>query len=110
MPLPKKSTHQFITMKFFCACLFSILLSYATHSQIGAGDKTQHIIHEINAKEIPVSKRTIAITGAMIVDGNGGEPVFNGCVVVKNGRIAEVGINGKIKIPNDAEIIDARGM
>jgi imidazolonepropionase-like amidohydrolase len=46
----------------------------------------------------------------MIVDGNGGEPIHNGCVVVKDGKITEVGVNGKIKIPGNAEIIDAKGL
>src|SRR5215208_1663761 len=100
MPSCKKLKRQFVIVKFACLCFFSgvVFVTYPQQKNdksIGAG---KHVIREINAKEIPLSKKIIAITGAMIVDGNGGEPLSNGCVVVKEGKIAEVGINGKVKI------------
>jgi imidazolonepropionase-like amidohydrolase/photosystem II stability/assembly factor-like uncharacterized protein len=75
---------------------------------ISEADST--IIHEINYKEIPAGKKTIAITGATIIDGNGGEPIQNGCVIVENGKILEVGKNGDVTIPAGAEIVDGKGM
>src|SRR5688572_22450484 len=113
MRSPKKSKRQFVNGKFVYACFLinTVLISFDSHSQVAISSKTRkHLIREINAKDIPVAKGTIAITGSLIVDGNGGEPVPNGCVVVKEGKITEVGINGEIKIPGGAEIIDAKGM
>ena len=90
----KKSKSQFANREFVYTCLISVvLMSCGPHLKVGISSKTgKHLIREINAKEIPVTKKTIAITGAMIVDGNGGEPVSNGCVVVKEGKITEVEI------------------
>ena len=111
MPSHRKAKRQF-NSKFICTCFLSSAV-FITYSQVKSYKSTgngNRVIREINAKEIPVSKSTIAITGAMIVDGNGGEPIHNGCVVVKDGKITEVGVNGKIKIPGNAEIIDAKGL
>ena len=75
-----------------------------------AKDADKHVVREVNAAEIPRGNTTIAITGALIVDGHGGEPVSNGCVIVKDGIIDEVGVNGTVKIPEGAEIVDGKGM
>jgi imidazolonepropionase-like amidohydrolase len=48
----------------------------------------------------------LAIVGARIVDGSGNEP-FEGTVVVRDGRIAEVGRS--VRPPEGARIIDAHG-
>jgi imidazolonepropionase-like amidohydrolase len=48
----------------------------------------------------------LAIVGARIVDGSGNEP-FDGTVVVRDGRIAEVGRN--VRPPDGARIIEGRG-
>ncbi|WP_171037943.1 VPS10 domain-containing protein [Dyadobacter luticola] len=80
------------------------------HGPAKSEEKKQSLIHEINHKEIPAGKTAIAITGATIIDGNGGEPMQNGCVVVENGKITGVGKNGKIAIPAGAEIVDGKGM
>jgi imidazolonepropionase-like amidohydrolase len=48
----------------------------------------------------------IAIVHARIVDGNGGVP-FEGTVVVRNGRIADVG--PQVQPPAGARVIDGRG-
>ncbi|MEP7257646.1 MAG: amidohydrolase family protein [Flavitalea sp.] len=75
-----------------------------------ATDVGRHSIVEVNAAEIAKGNTTIAITGALIVDGRGGEPIANGCVIVKDGIIEEVGVNGTVKIPEGAEVVDAKGM
>ncbi len=63
-------------MSAVCSCITETLT--ATDSKI---------IHEINYREIPAGRKTIAITGATVIDGNRREPVQNGCVVVENGKI-----------------------
>jgi imidazolonepropionase-like amidohydrolase len=70
----------------------------------------QKMIKEVNAAEIAKGNSVIAVTGARIIDGNGGKPIENGTVVVINGKIAEVGPEEKIKVPQGASVIDGTGM
>ena len=70
----------------------------------------QNNVKEINAREIRKGNSVIAISGARIIDGNGGPPIEEGCVIVINGKIAEVGTKEKIKIPIDAAVVDGTGM
>jgi len=57
----------------------------------------------------PDQAGAFAITGATLVDATGAQAVENSVVVVRNGRIAAVGARGKVAIPPDAPIVDARG-
>lgn len=89
----------------------SFALTAILHGCCSRGsDADSKTIQEVNHKEIPAGKKTIAITGATIIDGNGGEPVQHGCVIVSNGEILDVGKNGDVTIPEGAEIIDGKGM
>ena len=74
------------------------------------GMSAQKMIKEVNAAEIAKGNSVIAVTGARIIDGNGGKPIENGTVVVINGKIAEVGPKEKIKVPQGASVIDGTGM
>lgn len=67
-------------------------------------------IREINQKEITSQRATIAITGATIIDGTGGTPIQNGCVVVTDGVISAVGGKADIKIPANAQVMNADGL
>jgi imidazolonepropionase-like amidohydrolase len=84
---------SFIAMTLLCVCTFA-----------------QQTIKEVNAGEIAKGNSVIAIIGARIIDGNGGNPIENGCVIVVNNKIAEVGPGNKIKIPGGAAIVNAEGM
>jgi imidazolonepropionase-like amidohydrolase len=50
----------------------------------------------------------LAIVGGTIIDGNGGEPIRNGVIVINGTRISAVGAEG-ISIPQSARRIDADG-
>lgn len=52
----------------------------------------------------------IAIVGATLIDGSGGPPVRDSVVVFRGDEIVAVGRRGRVKIPADATVIDARGM
>ena len=67
-------------------------------------------IKEVNAQEIRSGNTTIAIRGARIIDGKGGAPIEKGWVIIKNGKITEVGSETGIKVPAGAEIVDGSGM
>ena len=56
---------------------------------------------------LPASAQTIAITGGTVALGDGSEPIPDGVVIIRNGRIAAAGLN--VGIPQGAQMIDARG-
>ena len=43
------------------------------------------------------------IQGALLIDGTGNPPLENGAVLVEDGRIREVGIEGQVKAPTGAD-------
>ncbi len=51
-----------------------------------------------------------AITGGMLVDGNGGPPIHDSVVIVEGSKITATGTRGTVTIPSGAKVIDARGM
>ncbi|HYA48274.1 MAG TPA: amidohydrolase family protein [Burkholderiales bacterium] len=56
-------------------------------------------------KEAPV----IALTGATLIDGNGGAPVPDAVVLIQGPKILQAGPAAKVKVPEKAEKIDVRG-
>jgi imidazolonepropionase-like amidohydrolase len=53
---------------------------------------------------------TLAITNGTLIDGNGGIPVADGCLIAENGRITYAGpARGAPPLPPAAHKIDARG-
>lgn len=68
------------------------------------------IIHELNEKEIPKGAKIIALVGATLIDGLGGEPLQNSCIIIRHDRIEAVGKSGEIAIPKEAEIVDVKGL
>lgn len=67
------------------------------------------IIHELNEREIPAGGRLLALSGARLIDGKGGEPVENSLVIVRDNEIAFAGRADDENIPDDAEVIDVKG-
>src|SRR5215470_14573705 len=51
----------------------------------------------------------IAITGGTLIDGNGGQPLANATVLIRDERIVAVGPAGSVEIPADAQRYDATG-
>jgi N-acyl-D-amino-acid deacylase len=52
----------------------------------------------------------IVILGATLIDGSGRAPIRDSVVVIENDRIVAVGRRGKVRIPQEARVIDARGL
>jgi len=52
---------------------------------------------------------TIALVGGTLIDGTGAAPVPDAAVVIHDGQIVAVGPRDKVKIPKDANVIDAHG-
>ena len=51
----------------------------------------------------------IAVTGATLIDGNGGVPVADAVIVVSDGRITAAGPRASVTVPPGARVIDATG-
>jgi imidazolonepropionase-like amidohydrolase len=52
---------------------------------------------------------TLAIVGGTLIDGTGAAPVLDAAVVIHDGRIVAAGPRSKVKIPKDANVVDAHG-
>lgn len=64
----------------------------------------------VNENKIPEGEQTIAIVGATLIDGTGGEPLPNAAVVITGNTIESVGSVETVEIPQDAEIVEAAGL
>jgi len=53
--------------------------------------------------------RPVAIVGGTLIDGTGGPAVEDAAVVIRNGRFQEVGRRGQVRLPQGAEVINAKG-
>lgn len=61
-------------------------------------------------KTSPEKDRTLtALTGATIIDGNGGTPIQNGVLLIQKNRIIAVGTKEEVEIPENATVIDLSG-
>jgi imidazolonepropionase-like amidohydrolase len=67
-------------------------------------------LHEINQVASPAASHTVAIVGAILIDGRGGEPLRDSAVVIRGERIIAVGKREAMNIPAGAEIFDAKGL
>ena len=52
----------------------------------------------------------IVLLGATLIDGSGSRPLLNSVVVIEGDRIVAVGSRGRVRIPAEARLIDARGL
>lgn len=57
----------------------------------------------------PLAKGTFVITDSTLIDGNGGPPVPDAVVLVRNGKIISAGAKNQVGIPRGVQIIDAHG-
>ncbi|MCR9171815.1 MAG: amidohydrolase family protein [bacterium] len=52
---------------------------------------------------------SIAYVGVNIIDGTGSEPKMNSVIIIKDGKITKIGEMGKMKIPETAKVVNAKG-
>src|SRR5437764_10276965 len=60
------------------------------------------------AAAAPVGAQTFAIVGGTVALGDGTQPIPNGMVIVRNGRIVAAG-NVRMKLPAGTQVVDATG-
>ena len=77
---------------------------------IGLAALALPVIRCAGADRGPVEQSDVtAITNARIIDGNGGEPVADGVIVIRGERIEAIGPTNSTPVPEGAHIIDAAG-
>ncbi len=67
-------------------------------------------IRAVNEVAIPSGEKTVAIVGATLIDGRGGDPVPDACIIVRGNTIVDVGTVSTTTVPPDAEVVEAPGM
>ncbi len=98
-------------MKKIKILILCFILAIGTLAGQSVLEQTGHVrISEVNEKEIESGSKTIAIIGAKLVDGIGGEPLQDAVVIVKNNVISQVGKAESISIPANSDIVDAKGL
>ena len=66
-------------------------------------------LSRLTAKAKSAPAKMLAITGATLIDGNGGAPVADATVVLTGDTITAVGPRRSVKIPDGATVLDATG-
>lgn len=90
---------------------FAFLFCLSCGKHEGAShERSERAIHELNEREIAKGDKLIALVGATLIDGNGGTPVKNSCVVIDHDRIAGAGKREDVDIPAGAQVIDVEGL
>jgi imidazolonepropionase-like amidohydrolase len=56
-----------------------------------------------------VHAQTTALRGARVIDGNGGTPIDNATVIIRDGRIVAIGSSTATPVPSGAEVVDYTG-
>ena len=95
-----------------CTCILvllsgSFLLSAQTTQ---SNSSAQRSLREVNQVARPEATSIIAIMGATLIDGRGGPAISDSVVLVRGERIEAVGTRASVKLPPEAELIDAKGL
>ena len=91
--------------------LLALLLVFILlESALFAQKPIQKRIKSLNEAELPQGTRTIAMVDVLLIDGNGGQAISNGSVLVKGNKIIAAGSSKSIQIPQGSEIIQGKGM
>lgn len=97
----------------FYGCLTACTQNSIEDRQQDIPDKATYTSAEIlavNEKNITKGDKIIAIVGATLLDGNGGDPVYNSVVIISGNTIEKVGEAENVEIPDDAEVIEASSL
>ena len=64
---------------------------------------------QVRNQYVTVSEPVVALTNVTVIDGTGAAPKPNQTVVIQNGRIAEIGAAGSVRVPSGARTMDLAG-
>ncbi|MCE2557357.1 MAG: amidohydrolase family protein [Acidobacteria bacterium] len=57
----------------------------------------------------PAEPADLAIVGAQLIDGMGGEPVVDSVILIDDGRVRAAGSRDEVEVPDGTEVVDAAG-
>lgn len=63
----------------------------------------------LKSRRVFVDKVKKAVKGGNLIDGTGKPPIENSVIVIEGSRITDVGKEGEVKIPSDAQVVEAAG-
>lgn len=111
--IPETRKASFMMKYSMAVACFTVLFLLTAGSGVAqdvavSGNQARTLI-EVNAITAPESERTLAITGARLVDGLGGTPVDDAVVIVKGNRIQDAGPRDQVEVPANAEHLDVDG-
>lgn len=89
---------------------FSLAILISCRDEDKTRESRSKLIQEINKTEIRRGDRVMALVGATLVDGNGGEPIQNATVIIRDNTIDFAGASADAKIPSEAERVDLKGL
>lgn len=92
-------------MRRFAAGLAAFLLALPVVAQAQRPTLSDNV-----RKYVSSDTSLVAITGVTVIDGKGTAAVKGQTVVIRDGRIAEVGPATKVKVPAGAQMVDGTGM
>src|SRR5882672_10651661 len=104
----RNSTHAHNRIPFF-VINFSILTFLVLSCSVRE-KPVKGTITELNENQIQKGDKILALVGATLIDGNGGAPIQNACVIIHHDRIEAVGKSGEVVIPEGAETVTLSGM
>lgn len=87
----------------------AILAAVVTALVYGRPASAQSQLSESVQTYVEVDAPAVVLRGATVVDGTGAEPLSNHSIVIRNGRIDQIGPAGEISIPADARVLDLAG-
>jgi len=57
----------------------------------------------------PAEPADLAIVGAQLIDGMGGDPVADAVILIDDGRVRAAGSRDEVEVPDGTEVVDAAG-
>ena len=57
----------------------------------------------------PAEPADLAIVGAQLIDGTGGDPVADSVILIDDGRVRAAGPSDAVEVPDGTEVVDAAG-
>jgi imidazolonepropionase-like amidohydrolase len=99
-----------ITLQALFLGLFFGSITDAQQKGVESRPKPQRSLREVNEVARPDGAKPMAIVGATLIDGRGGAPLADAVVVVRDERIVAVGKRASVNLPNEAEVVEARGL
>jgi imidazolonepropionase-like amidohydrolase len=88
--------------------IYSVLLLLT--ACVLASAQPKQSVREVNQVAKPTAGSLIAIVGATLIDGRGGPAISDSVVVIRDERIAAVGERSTVKVPQGAEVFEAKGL